>query len=140
MSAVLLLRVSAFTSLLFALGHTLGGMKFWSPMGDNQVLQLMRSVHFDVMGTSRSYFDFYMGFGWSLSVAGFLQAILLWQISSLSKNAATARPMVAAIALAVGMSGIIAWQFLFSIPALFSLVLFGLLVATFVISRKTSPT
>jgi hypothetical protein len=74
------------------------------------------------------------------SVAGFLQAILLWQISSLSKNAATARPMVAAIALAVGMSGIIARQFLFSIPALFSLVLFGLLVATFVISGKTSPT
>jgi hypothetical protein len=68
MSAVLLLRVSAFTSLLFALGHTLGGMKFWSPMGDNQVLQLMRSVHFDVMGTSRSYFDFYMGFGWSLQL------------------------------------------------------------------------
>jgi hypothetical protein len=68
MSAVLLLRVSAFTSLLFALGHTLGGVKFWSPMGDNQVLQLMRSVHFDVMGTSRSYFDFYMGFGWSLQL------------------------------------------------------------------------
>jgi hypothetical protein len=136
MSAVLLLRISAATSFLFALGHTVGGMKYWSPMGDNQVLQLMRTVPLEIMGTSRSYFDLYIGFGYSLSVAGFLQAVLLWQMSPLmSRNAAVVRPMVAAIALAVGISGIIAWQFIFLIPALFSLVLFGLLATAYFVSR-----
>ena len=136
MSAVLLLRISAVISFLFALGHTVGGMKYWSPMGDNQVLQLMRSVQFEIMGTSRSYFDLYMGFGYSLSAAGLLQAVLLWQMSPLMRsNAAAVRPMVAAIALAVGISGIIAWQFIFPIPALFSLVLFGLLTTAYFVSR-----
>src|SRR5450631_2364719 len=84
MSPALLLRISAVVSFLFALGHTLGGMKLWSPMGENQVLELMRSVQFETMGVSRSYLDFHLGFGYCLSVAGFLQAVLLWQIASVA--------------------------------------------------------
>jgi len=37
-------------------------------MGDNDVLASMTAVRFDVMGVSRSYLDFYLGFGWTLSV------------------------------------------------------------------------
>ena len=29
----------------------------------------MTAVRFDTMGASRSYLDFFMGFGWSISVA-----------------------------------------------------------------------
>jgi len=55
--------------LLFAVGHTLGGRKYWPAMGDNRVLQAMRTVHFDLGAISRSYLDFYMGFGYSISVS-----------------------------------------------------------------------
>jgi hypothetical protein len=54
MTTTLWLRISAVISLLFAAGHTLGGLKYWSPMGDNQVLQAMRTVRFDTMGVNRS--------------------------------------------------------------------------------------
>ena len=132
MTTTLLLRIASVISLLFALGHTLGGMKHWSPMGDNDVLKAMTSTRFDVMGTSRSYLDFYLGFGWSLSVALLLQSVLLWEIASLARaDALRVKPIIAAFALATLASGIIAWLFIFPVPALFSFVLLVVLVAAY---------
>ena len=34
----LLLRMASVVSLLVAAGHTMGGLKKWSPMGNNEVL------------------------------------------------------------------------------------------------------
>ena len=128
--ATLLLRIAAVISLLFAIGHTMGGLKKWSPMGENEVLKTMESVHFDVMGTSRSYLDFFMGFGWSISVLLLLQSVLLWQTASLARsNATQARPMIAVFALATLASGLIAWRFILPVPALFSAVLLIVLIA-----------
>jgi hypothetical protein len=123
-TTTLWLRISSVIALLFAAGHTLGGRKNWSPMGDNAVFQQMRNVRFDTMGVNRSYLDFYMGFGYSLSVAMIMQAIILWQLSTLARNnAAAVRPLIGVIGLATVISGIIAWRFIFLIPALSSLLL-----------------
>jgi hypothetical protein len=132
MTTTVLLRIASAISLLFALGHTLGGTKRWSPMGDNEVLKAMTTVHFDTMGANRSYLDFYMGFGWSLSVALLLQSVLLWQIASLARSGAVQlKPIIAAFALATLASGLIAWFFIFPVPALFSGVLLIVLVAAY---------
>jgi len=136
MTTTIWLRVSSIISMLFALGHMLGGLKYWSPMGDNPVLQAMRATQFDVMGTKRSYFDFYMGFGHSLSVAQVMLAILLWQLAALARtDAPGVRPMIAVIALATMAGGIIAWRFIFPLPALFSLALVGSLAVAYVVAR-----
>jgi len=136
MTTTLWLRISSVISLLFAAGHTLGGLRYWSPMGDNPVLQAMKTVRFDTMGANRSYFDFYMGFGYSLSVTQVMQAILLWQLATLARtNAPGVRPMIAVIALAVAVCGVIAWRFIFPIPALFSLVLVASLAAAYYTAR-----
>jgi hypothetical protein len=137
MTTSLLLRIAAVISLLFAAGHTLGGTKKWSPMGENEVLQAMTTVHFDVMGVNRSYLDFFMGFGWSLSVTLLLQCVLLWQMASLARSEPwRMRPMIAAFALATLAGGAIAWFFIFPIPAVFSGVLLIVLVAAYVTARK----
>lgn len=136
MTATLLLRIAAIISLLFTAGHTMGGLKKWSPMGDNSVLQAMTNVRFEAMGADRSYLDFFMGFGWSLSVAMLLQSILLWQIANLARtDALRVRPMIAVFALAQRAGGIIAWHFIFPLPALFSVILLVVLVAAFVVAR-----
>jgi hypothetical protein len=67
MKAPLLLRVTAVITLLFAVGHTLGGIHSWSPGGETEVLRAMRTFHFDAEGASRTYLDFYRGFGFMLS-------------------------------------------------------------------------
>lgn len=136
MTTTLLLRIASVISLLFTVGHSLGGLKKWSPMGDNEVLKAMTAVHFETMGANRSYLDFFMGFGWSLSVVMLMQSALLWQMASLaSTNVAYVRPMIAVFALATVATGIIAWRFLFPVPALLSGVLGIALFSAYVVAR-----
>ena len=136
MSTTLTLRIASVIALLFAAGHMMGGLKKWSPMGDNDVLKAMTSVRFNVMGENRSYREFYMGFGWLVGVAMLLQAALLWQMASIaSSNVAQVRQMVASFAIATFASGVIAWRFIFPIPALFSGVLLVALIAAYLTAR-----
>jgi hypothetical protein len=123
-TTTLLLRIASVISLIFTAGHTMGGLRKWSPMGDNAVLKAMTGVRFDTMGAKRSYLDFFMGFGWSISVSMLMQTILLWQLASLARtDPARLRPMIAVIALATVASGVIGWRFIFPVPAVFSGVL-----------------
>src|SRR5689334_2143003 len=136
MTTTLLLRIASVISLVFTAGHTLGGLQKWSPMGENEVLRAMTSVRFDTMGANRSYLDFFMGFGWSISVFMLLQTVLLWQLASLARaNPALVRPMVAVFALATLASGVIAWRLIFPIPALFSGALVVVLVAAYAVAH-----
>lgn len=131
-----LLRIASVISLVFTAGHTMGGLKRWSPMGDNPVLKSMTDVRFDAMGANRSYLDFFMGFGWSISVLMVMETILLWQLASLATTEpARLRPMIAVIALATVGTGIIAWRFIFPVPALFSAVLAIVLGLAYVTAR-----
>jgi hypothetical protein len=137
MTTTVLLRVAAVISLLFAAGHMLGGTRQWSPMGANQVLDAMTSVHFDVMGVSRSYLDFFMGFGWSLGVAMLLQSALLWQLAAFARTDASAiRPMLATFVLATLASTVIAWFFILPLPTIFSAVLLVVLIAAYMTARR----
>jgi hypothetical protein len=135
-TTTLLLRIASVISLIFAAGHTMGGLQKWSPMGDNAVLKAMTDVRFDTMGANRSYLDFFMGFGWSLSVFMLMQTILLWQLGSLARtDPARLRPMIAVIALATIACGVIAWRFILPVPAVFSGVLALALAFAYVAAR-----
>jgi hypothetical protein len=136
MTTTLLLRIASIISLLFTVGHSLGGRKKWSPMGENDVLKAMTSVRFDTMGVRRSYLDFFMGFGWSISVLMLMQTVLLWQLASLADPDPTrVRPMIAVVALATLASGVIAWRLILLVPALFSAVLATVLAAAYFVAR-----
>jgi hypothetical protein len=54
------------------------------------VLKAMREARFDTMGVSRSYLDFYLGFGYSLSVAELMLGVLLWQLAERARQHAPA--------------------------------------------------
>ena len=136
MTATIWLRISSMIALLFAAGHTLGGLKFWSPMGENPVLQAMRQTRFDTMGVNRSYLDFYLGFGHALSIMQLLQAVVLWQLATLARtHAPSVRPIIAVFAVAVLAIGVISWHFLFPLPSLFSLALLATLAMAYVSAR-----
>lgn len=139
MTTTLLLRIAALISLLFAAGHSMGGLQNWSPMGDNAVLTAMTTEHFDIMGMSRSYLDLFLGLGWSISVFLLLQAVLLWQMASLARtNAAQVRPMIATFLLATVAAGLIAWTYIFAIPAAFCGALVVTLAVAWWTARKAS--
>src|SRR4051812_42518805 len=92
-----LLRAASVVMLLFAVGHTLGAPDSWSPPGETEVLRAMRSFHFVILGSSRSYWDLYFGFGLFGGVCQFLQAVLLWQMATIAKtDPGKVRPMTLA--------------------------------------------
>ena len=136
MNGVVWLRISSIVSLLFAVGHTLGGRNAWSPIEENEVLSAMRTVHFNVHGVSRSFLDFYRGFGYSLSVFLAVQAVLLWQLAAIARNQPqTVRPLVASFAISSVIGVFITWAFILPIPALFSAALAACLVIAFLLLR-----
>ena len=137
MRPTILLRLAAVIELLFGIGHMLGGLRSWSPMGPNPVLDAMTTVHFNVMGASRSYLDFYAGFGWSIGIMMLMQAVLLWQLGSLVRTSPRqARAMIAVIAVANLVTAFLTWKFFFLVPALFSLALIFVLVAAWLVTKE----
>lgn len=133
------LRTASVLSLVLAAGHSAGGLKSWSPVGESEVLRVMRSFKLDAQGVQRSYLDFYLGFGWSLSVYLLLQAVLLWQIAKLNDaSPMSARPMIAPFVIANVMGAALAGQFIFATPTAFFLAIAGCLIAASAVQRTPS--
>ncbi len=136
MRTALLLRIASVISLLFAAGHTLGGRKSWSPLGESEVLKAMRTFRFETSGVSRTYLDFYLGFGFTISVYLLLQAILLWQLAAMARTEPLqVRPMIASFALATLACGLLSWRFIFPLPVVFSAVLAACLALAYFAAR-----
>jgi len=88
------------------------------------------------MGVSRTYWDFYVGFGLFISVCLLLQAAVLWQLGSIAKeNAIQVRPLVGTFVLAYVGCAVLAWRFIFTIPVVFSVGIAVCLVAALFTSR-----
>jgi len=125
MNARRLLRIAAILSLLFCLGHSVGAPWTPSPGGQSDaIVQLMQSFHFDVFGSSRSYWDFYLGFGLQLSVFQLLESVLLWLLGGLAADAPDrARPFVLAFLVASLAQLFLVVRFFFLPPLVLSLAL-----------------
>src|SRR5258707_15573351 len=81
--ATLLYRISSVLLLLFAAGHTFGFRQNNPEWGAHAVLALMRSVHFDAQGFTRTYWDFFSAFGLFFSVFLLFAAVLAWVLARL---------------------------------------------------------
>ncbi|HZS29022.1 MAG TPA: hypothetical protein VFB76_17475 [Candidatus Angelobacter sp.] len=68
MKASIFYRVAAVILLLFAAGHTFGFRQSDPTWGIDSLLGSMRSIHFSVQGFSRTYWDFFVGTGFSIGV------------------------------------------------------------------------
>src|ERR1700689_2775586 len=103
MKASLFYRIAAVLLLFFAVGHTLGFRQSDPSWGVDALLGSMRSIHFDVQGFSRTYWDFFVAAGFSVSVFYLFSAILAWQLAGLTADTlAVMRVTVWALALCFG--------------------------------------
>ena len=140
MKPSILLRIAAGLFAFFAVAHT--AAMFAKPRGpaEELVLHGMRAYRFDVMGSSRTHWDFYRGEGWYLSLTGFLIAILLWQLASASRShPAAVRPVLWTMLAASVVATVLNVVFFFIAPLVTSFgatVCIGL--ALFGISKRVS--
>ena len=115
-------RIAAVLLLLFDAGHTSGFP--WSDPKWGVDLGSMRSTHFYIMGFSRTYWDFYVGFGLFVSVLLLLAVVLAWQLSGLPpESLALMRATAWAFALCFAAITVVSWRYLFILPIAFSIVI-----------------
>ena len=135
------LRIAAILSLINGVGHTIG--VFSSPKHGAEeiaVLETMKSHHFDVMGSVRSYWDFLFGYGLLITIGLLVQAILFWQLAALAKtNPAWTRPIVALFFFNCIGVATVSWKYFFIVPAVAQLLIAACLGVAFVTAAGSRP-
>src|SRR5258706_2124528 len=86
MRASIFYRIAAVLLLIFAVGHTLGFRQSDPEWGVATLLDSMRSIHFDVQGFNRTYWDLFVAAGFSVGVLYLFAAILAWQLGGLPQR------------------------------------------------------
>jgi hypothetical protein len=140
MKASMFYRIAAVLLLLFAVGHTLGFRQSDPKWGVDALLGSMRSIHFDVQGFHRSYWDLFVAAGFSVGVLYLFAAILAWQLGNLpAATLALMRGTAWAFALCFAAITVVSWTYLFIIPIAFSIVITSCLtVAAWLSARPVS--
>ena len=137
MRASIFYRVAAVLLLLFAAGHTLGFRQSAPEWGVDALLSSMRSIHFDVQGFNRTYWDLFLAAGFSVGVFYLFAAILAWQLGGLpAENLTRMRGIAWAFALCFAAITIVSWRYLFILPIVFAILITVCLIsAAWLISK-----
>lgn len=124
MKASIFYRIAAVLLLLFTVGHTVGFLQSDPTWGVDALLSSMRSIHFDVQGFQRSYWDFFVAAGFSVGVFYLFAAILAWQLGRLpAATLALMRGTAWAFAVCFAAITVVSFIYLFIIPIAFSSVI-----------------
>lgn len=120
-----LLRAASVVFVLYTWGHTYGAMFHDNGRGPRQaaLFAAMRDFTFTVEGQTRSYWMFYRGFAFYVSMALALLAVLSWQLGTLSRShPRQARPLVATLFASLVAMTVLTWVDFFPAPTLLSAV------------------
>jgi hypothetical protein len=122
MNATTLYRMAAVLLILFALGHTVGFLKFKPPTPEAlAVRDAMNNVHFEVKGASFSYGDFYTGFGLFVTAYLLFSAFLAWHLGGLAARQPRAIGSLGWAFFAVQITSLaLSWIYFSAAPAVFS--------------------
>jgi hypothetical protein len=121
MTPSVLYRIAAALLVIFAVAHTAGFRQSDPAWGVEAVVGSMRSVHFDVQGFSRTYWDFFVGAGLSVGVFFLFAGVLAWQLGGLpATTLASMRVVTWSLAPCFAVVTAVSWRYLFILPVVFS--------------------
>ena len=132
------LRVGAALQGLGAVLHTIASMD--SPNrgpAEQAVFAAMQSFHFPIAGVIRSHWDFYQGYELCITVVFAIVAVLIWQLSNLSReDPRHAAPMITTILVAEILLSAIGWEYFFAGPGGMSILIAACLIAAILGLRR----
>lgn len=114
------LRVAALLMLFHAVAHTIGGVLLAPPPGSPQqaVLETMRAHAFPVMGTMRSFADFYRGYAIAIAVAMLMFVAVLWQLARpVDTEPHRVRGLLWTMLLGLSAFALAEWRYFFPLAA-----------------------
>ena len=129
MKTALLYRISSLLLVLFAPGHTMGFRRIDPRWRIDSLVSQLRSTRFDVQGFSRTYWDFFTGFGFFVTILLLFASIVSWQLGGLPKESLSTMRLTAwGMALTFVIVTFLSYRYFFIIPVVFSAVVALLLV------------
>ena len=135
-----LLRTASILTFLLAVGHTTG--VFFgkvAPGAQAAAVLAMKTNQFQVMGVTRSYWDFNLGEGVAASITMLVEAVVFWQLGSLAKKSAMPlRPILAAYLVGYLCLTAIAWRYFVAPPVIGEILIALCLGAAILTSRRTA--
>ena len=98
----------------------------------------MKGNAFAAMGVMRTMWDFYRGMGLAVSVLLTLVAVVLWQLSVLSKTEMLAylRPVIGAFVVGFLLMAVVSWQYFFAGPLVTELLIAACLGMAMIPARQ----
>lgn len=137
MKAKIWYRIAAVLLVLFAIGHTLGFRQVDPSWGADAVVGAMKAVHFDVQGFNRSYWDFYTGFGFFVTILELFLAALTWHMGGMAPDVMGRMGVVAwGLVVCFGAVTVLSWKYFFMAPVVFSVVITVCLIVGAVVRKK----
>ena len=139
MKASLFYRIAAVLILLFDIGHTVGFLQHDPEWKVDSLIGSMKSIHFDIQGFSRSYWDFFVGFGLFATVFLLLALVIAWQLGRLdAETQARVRGIGWALAICFVVLTFLSFRYFFILPLIFSIVIAVCLMVGAWLSAKPS--
>jgi hypothetical protein len=104
----------------------------------NELLRQLQNNTFDVSGVTRSYWDFYVGFGIDVSIVHFTLALTLWLLAGVLEVAPKRMALILGLfSLSYLAGSTVMWRYFFLPPFLLS-SLISLLTLTAAIKLRWS--
>ena len=139
LKASLFYRIAAVLILLFDIGHTVGFLQHDPEWKVDSLIGSMKSIHFDIQGFSRSYWDFFVGFGLFVTVFLLLAAAVAWQLGRLdTETLARVRGIGWSLALCFVVLTFLSFRYFFILPLIFSILIAVCLMVAAWLSAKPS--
>ena len=139
MKASLFYRIAAVLILLFDIGHTVGFLQHDPEWKVDSLIGSMKSIHFDIQGFSRSYWDFFVGFGLFVTVFLLLAAVVAWQLGRIDAGTVTrVRGIGWSLALCFVVLTFLSFRYFFILPLIFSILIAVCLMVAAWLSAKPS--
>ena len=125
-------RLAAYVLVFYALGHTLGAVIATPQFGteSDSVVSMMKSVHVIAQGSDATWYGFFRGFGWFITVFFVFSIVFAWFVGGkCGEFRAQLAPVTWSLFVSYVAGAVIAWKYLFMMPTLFAVAvaaLFGI--------------
>jgi hypothetical protein len=135
------LRAASILTFIHAALHTIGGV-FGKPRAEAlTVIDAMKGHQFLVMGSPRTYWDFFFGYGLILGILLLVEAVLFWQLGEIAgSQPKLIRPILVTFILAFCATAIVAGLYFFLAPTITEVIIAGCLVGAFVTAGAADNT
>jgi hypothetical protein len=137
MKAAIFVRIAAGLALLHAVLHTVGGVFGKVPAGPAAVaVAAMKANQFVALGNTRTFWDFYMGFGLGVTIFLTMEAVVLWLLAPLTMlYGEKVRPVLIAFAIGYLVFAVNSYRYFFLGPVVAEVLIAVCLFAAVACSR-----